>query len=182
MDKFKHKYRIDSTRLGNWDYGKNGAYFVTICTGGRECYFGEIVDGEMNLSDMGLIAQNNLLSIKGKFPFAILDSFVLMPNHIHCVLVIDKKIGDSDNNPIINDDTDDPFRKNNPMKSENLSKIIRWYKARTTFEIRKTNPYFSWQSSFYDHIIKEDNMYKTIINYIENNPKNWDKDKLHKGI
>lgn len=55
MDKFQNKYRIPSARLQGWDYGENGAYFVTICTHNRECYFGDILEGKMILSEMGMI-------------------------------------------------------------------------------------------------------------------------------
>ncbi|MBP1629529.1 MAG: Transposase like protein [Bacteroidetes bacterium] len=169
MDKFQNKYRIPSARLQGWDYGQNGAYFVTICTQNRECYFGDILEGKMILSEMGMIARDNLFEIKNQFPFVELDAFVVMPDHIHCVIVINNTRKDaiyrvSSNNEII---------PNNPMLSHNLSRIIRWYKGRTSFDIRNIHADFSWQSRFYDHIIKDDNMYRSIINYIENNPLNW---------
>nr|WP_311196069.1 transposase [Antarcticibacterium sp. 1MA-6-2] len=65
------------------------------------------------------------------------------------------------------------------MLNENLSKIIRWYKGRTTFEIRKIDPNFSWQSRFHDHIIRNDQSFHRISEYIKNNPSNWKEDKLH---
>lgn len=89
-DKFQNKYRISSARLQNWDYGWNAPYFVTICTQNREHYFGEIVDGIMYFSEMGKIAQQFWHEIPDHFPFVILDAFVVMPNHIHGIIIINK--------------------------------------------------------------------------------------------
>ena len=90
MEKFRDKYRIPSSRLQNWDYSWNAPYFVTICTAKRECYFGDIVNREMHLSDIGKIAQKFWLEIPNHFPFVILDAFVVMPNHVHGIIIIDK--------------------------------------------------------------------------------------------
>ena len=89
-DKFRNRYRIPSTRLSHWDYGSNALYFVTICTKHRECYFGEIMDEKMQLSEIGLLAQKYWLEIPIHFPFVVLDEFVVMPDHVHGILVIDK--------------------------------------------------------------------------------------------
>ena len=88
--KFQNKYRISSTRLKKWDYGWNAPYFVTICTKNMEHYFGKIVDGEMRLSDIGGIAQQCWCEIPDHFPFVILDAFVIMPNHVHGIIIINK--------------------------------------------------------------------------------------------
>jgi len=89
-DKFKGKYRIESTRLKNWDYGSNAFYFVTICTQGRICFFGEVVDVKMILNNIGLIAHDCWMAIPEHFPFVKLGEHVIMLNHIHGVLGIDK--------------------------------------------------------------------------------------------
>ena len=89
-DKFQNKYRISSTRLQNWDYGWNAAYFVTICTQNREYYFGGIVDGKMHLSEIGALAHKYWPEIPGHFPCVKLGAFIVMPNHIHGIIVIDK--------------------------------------------------------------------------------------------
>ena len=93
MDKFKNKYRIPSARLLNWDYGSNGAYFITICTKGREHFFGEIsnvVIPNMQLNTVGYLAEQYWLAIPAHFPFVELGNFVVMPNHIHGILIVDK--------------------------------------------------------------------------------------------
>ncbi len=94
-DKFKNKYRIDTARLKWWDYGWNAAYFVTICTRNREHYFGEIKDGKMWLTNIGKIAQDFWVAIPEHFPFVKLGEFVIMPNHVHGIIIIDKPESDS---------------------------------------------------------------------------------------
>jgi len=86
MDKFQNKYRIQTTRLKNWDYGWNASYFVTICTVNRECYFGEIMDGKMHFSEIGAKANEYWLEIPKHFPFVKLDVHVVMPNHVHGII------------------------------------------------------------------------------------------------
>ena len=117
-DKFQNQYRIPSARADWWNYGWNAAYFVTICTAHRECYFGEIIsvqtgqcpvsngnigydpetgqcpvctNNTMQLSEIGRLADKFWWSIPEHFPFVKLDAFVVMPNHIHGILIIDKQ-------------------------------------------------------------------------------------------
>jgi len=90
--RFLNKYRIPSARLQNWDYGWNGIYFITICTEGRDNYFGNITEQVMELSEIGLFAQKIWFEIPGHFTFVDLDAFIVMPNHIHGIVIIDKKV------------------------------------------------------------------------------------------
>jgi putative transposase len=223
-DKFQDIYRIPSARADWWDYRKAAAYFVTICTAGREHYLGEIKDGNMQLSEMGKIAQINWTEIPNHFPFVKLDAFVMMPNHVHGILVIDHSRNNLDNvvgrdaNYRVSDDrmtkneltagegaqTSDAHQsdaidqsdainrvstgnkypggitgENNPMLFDNLSRVIRWYKGRTTFQCRSIHANFAWQTRFYDHIIRDETEYWKIREYILNNPKRWDEDKYN---
>jgi len=88
--KFQDRYRIPSTRLQNWDYGWNAIYFITICASDREHCFGKVSNKTMELSEIGLLAHQFWCEIPDHFPFICLDAFVIMPNHIHGVLIIDK--------------------------------------------------------------------------------------------
>ncbi len=90
MDKFRNKYRVQSARLQNWDYGWNAAYFITICTANREYYFGDIVNKKMQLSEIGDLAKFFLLEIPRRYEYAILDEYIIMPNHVHAIIIIDK--------------------------------------------------------------------------------------------
>jgi putative transposase len=102
-EKFQNKYRVPTTRLKNWDYGKNGAYFITICTGNREHFFGEIVTvdnaNKMELNEIGKLADKFWAEIPKHFPFVELGNYIVMPNHVHGILIIDKTnvIDDIDN-------------------------------------------------------------------------------------
>jgi REP element-mobilizing transposase RayT len=192
-EKFRNKYRVPSARLQNWDYGTDGAYFITICTKEMECFFGEVIEKEMNLNSVGLLAEKYWIEIAKQFPYAELGNFQIMPNHTHGILIIDKS-------PVSDHDQGDPVQtrfiasqlnqvepaiggctgENNPMLAENISRIIRWYKGRCSYEIRKINPNFGWHSRFHDHIIRNSESFERIQNYIEENPSKWEEDKFYK--
>jgi REP element-mobilizing transposase RayT len=161
----------------------------------------------MRLSEIGTIANECWSQIPNHFPFVKLGEYIVMPDHVHGIIIIDKPINDNDKNvetrliaslpstmppsstvspsliaPPPNDHKPGGFAGNkNPMLNENVSRIIRWYKGRTTFESRKTHADFAWQSRFHDHIIRDENSFHNISNYIANNPLNWnsDKDVIH---
>ncbi len=205
-EKFKGKYRIKSVRLQSWDYGSNAAYFVTICTHSRICFFGTIKNKRMFLSDIGLLAEKYLNEIPLHFPYVKLQNHVVMPNHIHGIIIIDKPDNDNgqskrnekvnsiqlDDRTVWEDTNISPIseinpklpshpsldtgqksktekinpsnqfvkkpeggmtKHHNPMLHENLSRIIRWYKGRVSFESHKINLRFSWQARFHEHII-----------------------------
>ena len=198
-DKFQNKYRIASSRLPNWDYGSNAVYFVTICTHNRYFYFGKISDGNIQLSETGKIAMQCWIEIPNHFPFVELDEFVVMPDHVHGIVFINKsrnRNNDNDRRDAINrsTNTNTPTKilndieselkpsiektggfagSKNPMLNDNLSRIIRWYKGRVSFETRKINQKFAWQPRFYDRIIRDEIAYHQILIYIQNNPLNW---------
>lgn len=91
MEKFQNKYRIPSARLQNWDYGANGAYFITICTDKMQHFFGYVQDEKMHLNALGKIAHSVWEGIPKQFPYVELGNFQIMPNHMHGILIIDKK-------------------------------------------------------------------------------------------
>jgi putative transposase len=175
-EKFKGKYRIDTLRLQNWDYGWNGSYFITFCTKNRVHFFGEIKAQSMQLSQLGKIAHQLFLEIPERFPYVTVNALVVMPDHVHCVITIHKKTNEH-LQVEIPDGGGGATKNKNPMFHENISRIIRWYKGRTTFECRKINPIFEWQSRFYDHIIRNRFSYYNIIRYIHQNPENWVEEK-----
>ena len=197
---YKNKYRIPSARLQHWDYGWNAAYFVTICTHNRQCFFGEISNGKMELSEMGKTATIYWMEIPDHFPFVNLGAFVVMPNHIHGIVVIDKpqtvnapipdpvetpNLGVSTNgvtNNVANGVTNMNDKNNDPWKPGTLGVIINQYKRKCTIESRKIDPEFAWQSRFHDHIIRDEKSYQNISQYIINNPANWDDDKFNSDI
>jgi len=94
MDKFRNKYRIQSHRMPNWDYSNSGYYFITIVTPNRECNLGEIVktsDGaSVNLSDFGKIVKNEWYKSFDIRNELFLDEFIIMPNHLHAIIILEK--------------------------------------------------------------------------------------------
>jgi REP element-mobilizing transposase RayT len=182
QNKFQNKYRIPSSRLQTWDYGTNGAYFITICTQNREHFFGVVQNSIMQLSETGKISEQLWIEIPNQFPFIELGNFVVMPNHVHGILIINKIVSPSVETRLIASlpNKNGGFSGDkNPMLNDTISKIIRWYKGRCTFECRKINSDFSWQSRFHDHIIRNSKSFDIIQNYIFENPMNWEKDKFY---
>ncbi|MCA1752978.1 MAG: hypothetical protein LC670_14535, partial [Flavobacteriales bacterium] len=88
--KFRNKYRVDTIRARWWDYSRNGEYFVTICTHKSRRWFGHVENGKMILSDVGQIAHDCWAAIPEHFPFVRLGKFVIMPDHTHGIVIIDK--------------------------------------------------------------------------------------------
>lgn len=174
MTLYKNKYRIESIRLPNRDYTANGYYFVTICTYKKHCYFGNIVNNQMKLSQVGKTAQKNWQEIPNHFNNVYIDAYVIMPNHLHGIIIIDRP---TEKLNLMMQSTD-KSNKFAPLKPGSLSAIIQAYKASVTRWCRKNDDnIFCWQSRFYEHIIRNDNSLENIRNYIVNNPLKWAEDK-----
>ena len=215
MTLFQDKFRIESARRQGWDYADNGYYFVTICTKDQEHFFGEVKNGEMVLSEMGDIAKNIWSEIPEHFPHAELDEFIVMPNHFHGLLYLsgyeksnetESEISRSNKTRSNKTRSIASLRKggitgdNNPLLNPfSLSKIIRWYKGRVTFEIsrrdaihrvlnteesniEKTKSFsrnFQWQPRFHDRIIRDEIELHNVRNYIAHNARNWENDEFY---
>lgn len=181
---FKNKYRIESARLKNWDYGKNGLYFITIKTFKNQPFFGKIVEKKMQLSDIGILAEKFWQEIPEHFPHVKLFNFVIMPDHTHGIIMIDKLIDNDDSTNKIGDIAEtlhcnvstgvkNQFMAQKSPKSGSISTIIRSYKSVVSKHARKINPNFEWQSRFHDSIIWNKKSFERIQNYITNNPANF---------
>ena len=198
-EKYQDRYRIPSARAAWWDYGWEGPYFVTICTHGRVHWFGQVVDGQMQLSPEGQQARAIWEMIPQQFDYAWLGPSVIMPNHVHGVVGISSRrdainrVSTGDNR-VSTGDSDHRVSAtgtgeqgppggitgpHNPMLHDNLSRIIRWYKGRSTFECRKFNPAFRWQARFWDRIIRDQAEFERIAHYIDTNPANWAQDDYY---
>ncbi|MCP5062938.1 MAG: transposase, partial [Ignavibacteriae bacterium] len=147
-------------------------YYVTICTKDRKCYFGNVVNGEMELSEIGKVAEKFLSHIPKHFPNMNVDEFVVMPNHIHAIIVIENKRRDVACNVSTN-----PMSIISP-KIGSLSTTIRSYKSTVTKFVRNNiNKQFVWQPRFYEHIIRNEKSLFEIRKYIELNTMKWELDK-----
>jgi putative transposase len=187
MTKFKNKYRIPSARLQTWDYGSNGAYFITICTQHRKHYFGNIQNETFIPTDIGALAIKYWMEIPSHFPFVELGNFVVMPNHIHGIIIISKHTVETLQCNVSTGDADTPDKsdKNEKManispKSGTISTIIRSYKSIVSKHAHQLHAEFAWQPRFYDHIIRNAQAYNNIHHYIANNVLNWEKDNFNK--
>ena len=185
---FNNKYRIPSARLQTWNYANAGMYFITACTKDREFYFGEIENAQMQLSELGKIAETEWIKTIELRPDMNLElgEFIVMPNHFHGIILIGKnKYNDETTHRGCRRDAMHCVSTNKSEnqfgpQSKNLGSIMRGYKSAITTYARKGNIVFDWQPRFHDHIIRSMDEYYRISNYIINNPGNWRDDKFYK--
>lgn len=218
MDKFQNKYRIPSNRKPNWDYSSNGMYFLTIVTQNRECNLGIIVEthsdhvethgrASLQLSDFGTIVEtewHKSFEIRDEL---FLDEFIIMPNHIHAIVVLDNQnCIDDDDVETHGDDVQTHGRASQPSPNiinetikrnpairlpKSISSFIGGFKSAVNSQIddyidekKLTIPKYNrnnhfFQPNYHDHIVRNDWEYHCIKNYIANNPQNWNTDKFN---
>jgi len=185
MELFANKFRINSTRLLDWDYSSNGFYFVTICTKDKEQYFGEIQTAShpenetqnalsgnetqnlasLQATDIGRIALQYWTEIPVHFPFVELDEFIIMPDHLHGILLFNKS-------------EQSTWQPNTAgPQSQNLASVIRGFKAGVKAYATTNDIEFQWQPRYYDRVIRNSNELERIRKYIADNPNNWPSEK-----
>lgn len=178
MTLYRQKYRIETSRLENWDYAFPGWYFVTICTANRQCWFGKIVNDHFISFKIGRIALAQWQAIPTHYSHVKLDEFVVMPNHLHGIVILE---GVHRYTPDLTIPQHVPrgntLRANTPAK-RSLSTIIRSFKAGVSRACRIDGVLeFSWQPRFYDRILTSNASVAPVRDYIINNPRNWAKDE-----
>jgi putative transposase len=190
-----------SIRLRGFDYSEPGAYFITICTENGVCYLGNIVDGITISYPIGDVIREIWQEIPKKFQCVDIDSFIIMPNHIHGIVIINKELRDvvhqgpvnnfiKDNNVgLINQTptknqglTKNHYKAKNWILMKNskqtVGKIIRYFKAKTAKAIHdRFFPSFQWQRNFYEHVVRSPRELDSIREYIINNPLKWALDR-----
>ncbi len=164
------KHQRKSIRLRGYDYTQAGAYFVTICTYQRECLFGEIMNEEMVLNELGVIANECWRALPEHFPRVELGAFVVMPNHVHGIVIItESKVGAQHAAPL--------RQQSINVKPGSLGAIVRSFKAAATRRIgREQGISGIWQRNYYEHIIRNEVGLHRITAYIEANHANWETD------
>lgn len=192
-----------SIRLQGYDYSQNGAYFITLCTQDRKPIFGKIVGGEMQLSPFGIIVRDEWLKTAEMRKNIEMDEFVIMPNHIHGIIVIDDRgwvrlemngTADLDGTGTLDLSTGTVHRaptapaieKFGKPTSNTIPTIIRGYKAAVTKQINTiqinagiyNKPERIWQKNYYEHVIRNEVSLNKIREYIMSNPLNWKEDDL----
>ena len=176
------KHHRKSIRLKEYDYSKPNAYFITICTYNKECIFGAITNGEMRLNVCGKIVDNEWLKTPTIRPYVLLDKYIIMPNHIHGIIIIDSR----DTAPVSSCATVEvaesrisripTFEQFGRPTSHSIPTIIRSFKAATTkqiHEIQKNHRQAVWQPRFYEHIIRNPHELDQTREYIIYNPLKW---------
>ena len=190
MEKYKNKYRIESNRRRGWNYANEGAYFITIVTANRECVFGDVVNGEIRYSQLGQIAYDEFMkSFEIRHELQI-GAFCLMPNHLHAILILD-----NDDFVGMHDSVETHGRASLQSQSngiayrspKSISSFVAQYKSSVVSryddwvdtvgmgkKYNRQNPL--WQSNYHDHIIRDEQEYSKIMEYIINNPLKWNDD------
>ncbi|WP_026370681.1 transposase [Kallotenue papyrolyticum] len=165
-----------SIRLKGYDYAQPGAYFITICTQHRACLFGEVVDGEMRLNDYGKIVEFTWHDLVNHISGIMLDAFVVMPNHVHGIVII------TDGPGVVGAGSEPaPTTPATAHTARHgLPEIVRQFKtfsARRINALRGTPGVSVWQRNYYEHIIRNDEALERIRRYILENPARWMRDR-----
>jgi len=195
MPHFKGKYRIGSARLPSWDYTSSGYYFITICTLNRACFFGDVIKGEMQPSRLGEIGQRFWAEIPNHTRNAALDEYVVMPNHVHGIIIISQSgVGTPPTSvetlrstpvetlhatslPRPPRDPNDPMSVISPQAGS-LAAMVRSYKSAVSYwASHNGRPDFGWQARYHDHIIRDEENLSQVRQYLRDNPLNWHLDR-----
>jgi len=192
---YRNKYRIESNRWQFWDYSSPASYFITICVKDRKEIFGQIENKKMILSDAGKIVANHFVEIPAYHKRIILDEWVVMPNHIHCIITLGSY--DFDNTvdkihefylhpkptpqrPYQKQPTNDEIKQYRKKRRQMLiPKILGKFQMQTSKYINiltGTPGKKNWQRDYNDHVIRDMDEYQRIKTYIKNNPNNWEDD------
>ena len=197
-----------SIRLKDYDYSREGLYFVTICCKNRASLFGNIENGEMFLNDAGKMIEKWYFELENKFPDLKCHEMQVMPNHIHFIVenigvivganlcVRPNEIGQTNSNGQTHFEIGQTHRSAPTESSETilgehkgstLHRVVQWFKTMSTNEYIRGVKYLNWepfdkklwQRNYWEHIVRDENSYFTISNYIINNPMNWKEDILN---
>ena len=172
-----------------WFYYNSGLFFVTICTKNRKHYFGTVVNGKMQLTEIGHYADLQLQNATTHYPYAEIPVWVVMPNHLHAIVTIRRRAvarrgptttptnGPSNDGAVTpTDDTGDIRMRSVAAQQGWLSVCIGGIKSAITRYANLNDIPFAWQPGFHDHIIRNTDELNRITAYIQNNPKNWESD------
>ena len=167
-----------SIRLQGYDYSQSGVYYVTVCTRERQCLFGAVMDGQMQLNAAGQILQSVWESLPQFYEGVESDAFVVMPNHVHGIIIIRAAVGAIHESPL-RSASSTPSRILDRRRML-LSKIIGRFKMVSAKQInvqRDTPGVPVWQRNYYEHVIRDEETLRRIRQYIADNPAQWEFDR-----
>ena len=172
-DPRKHHRR--SIRLRDYDYSRPGAYYVTICAHRRACLFGEVVGSEMWHNELGRVVCEYWEGLPKRYPNVDLDEWIVMPNHMHGILVVVDPVGAGSPRPEIASGAETA-----PPRKWTLGHVMGYFKyqsTKRTNEMRRTPGAMVWQRNYHEHIIRDEDELDRIRWYIFNNPARWGEDE-----
>lgn len=185
MATIQNKYRVETARKIDSDYGSCAIYFVTICTQNRFPFFGTIVDGVMRLNEIGLVAEREWLNTAALRPDMnlTLHAHVVMPNHFHGVIEIgENKFNDArrrDAMPCVSTPQTELRTYVFAPQSKNLAAIIRGFKSAVTTQAKNFDKNFAWQERYHDRIIRNREEFLRTVEYVNKNVERWRDDRFH---
>ena len=190
MDNRRGTHHRQSTRLPYYDYSQSGAYFVTLVAHNRACLFGEVCDGAVRLNALGQIVDQMWMEIPDHFPGVSAAEYVVMPNHVHGIIMISNQDVNAMHDLGGDDETihriyvgarhASPLRKPRGVQSRSLGAIIGSFKSAVTKKIHQMEACKNvriWQRNYHERVIRDDREYEEIANYIVANPSNWELDR-----
>ena len=182
-NKFADKFKTSSPRLQNFDYSSFGIYFVTICTLNHNNFFGKIINHQMELNQKGKITNDCLIQIPIHFKNVLIHEYVIMPNHIHLLLELTQtnvnSVETRHGASLHIEYQSYHFHRLAIKSNQTIPKIINQFKSSVKRQCNQQNLFFAWQPRYHDIIVKNQQQYFTIKNYIKNNVINWEKDKYY---
>jgi len=189
MNPKSNQPRRRATRLRGYDYGQTGGYFVTICVQDQKCLLGKIIDGRLQLNEIEKIVVECWNRIPQHFFSAELDICVVMPNHIHGIIILNvvgarlprppthsqpNRRDEAPSSPLPN--------RRGEVASPTLGQVVAYFKYQSTKSINQYRDMPGtrvWQRNYYDHVIRDDIDLQRIRQYITDNPMQWKLDQLH---
>ncbi len=173
-----------SIRLKGYDYSQSGMYYITLVVQDRLHVFGEIIYGKMELNDAGEMIHEKWQWIENQYPYIKLDETVIMPNHLHGIIIIRRVDSGIDPKTDKSKIAIMGRTRTTPTKPKPLGRLIGAFKTVSTkeFNIRFRDQYQwksdkLWQRNYYEHIVRNEKDYERIAEYIRMNPQNWERDK-----
>jgi putative transposase len=193
------KHHRRSIRLKGYDYSQSASYFVTMCTQNREHFFGKVEAGVNRLNAAGVMVEKWWRELANKFPAVEPADFVVMPNHVHGIIIIEDDLHDNFSGAILRDRPESgevhrlgETHRSAPTHGPNptLGEVIQWFKTMTTNEyirgVKKQGwvrfPGRLWQRNYFERIIRDEQEYYAVCRYIAHNPERWSLDRHNRSV